>query len=105
VDSLDHHDDHFFPGCRDIAWDLAGSCVEFGLGQAEQTYLIDSYSRESRDRSIASRLRPFRVAYLAFRSGYARMASETLGGTADGRRFSALADQYASSLRAELANG
>ena len=28
VDALDHHADDFLPGCRDIAWDIAGACVE-----------------------------------------------------------------------------
>ena len=32
VDALDHHDDDFWPGCRDIAWDVAGAIVEFELG-------------------------------------------------------------------------
>ena len=29
ADALDHHDDHFFPGCQDIAWDIAGASVEW----------------------------------------------------------------------------
>ncbi len=31
VDALDHPADDFLPGCRDIAWDVAGACVELGL--------------------------------------------------------------------------
>ena len=31
TDALDHHDDHFFPGCQDIAWDIAGASVEWSF--------------------------------------------------------------------------
>jgi hypothetical protein len=105
VDALDHHDDHFFPGCRDIAWDVAGTCVEFELGSAEQRHFVERYRELSGDRSIAARLPAFRVAYLAFRTGYAHMATESLGDSPDGRRFSGLASRYVASLRAELGDG
>src|SRR5512144_382499 len=31
TDGVDHHRDHFWPGCVDIAWDVAGVITEFGL--------------------------------------------------------------------------
>jgi hypothetical protein len=105
VDALDHHDDHFFPGCRDIAWDVAGTCVEFELERDGRRYFVDRYRRESGDRTIVGRLPSYTVAYLAFRTGYATLAAESLGATPDGRRFAGLAGRYAARLRAELSRG
>lgn len=54
TDALDHHCDHFFPGCQPFEWDIAGVSVEFGID-------IES-------------IHPFwKLAYLAFRIGYTSM--------------------------------
>jgi hypothetical protein len=103
VDALDHHDDHFFPGCRDVAWDVAATCIEFRLEPAARQYFLERYRRASGDGTILNRLPGYSVAYLAYRAGYAAMAAETLGRTPDGRRFAALAVRYSRQLRAELA--
>lgn len=87
TDALDHHDDHFFPGPRDIAWDLAGTAIEFGLDAAAQAYFLDSYARASGDHCAAVRLPVYRLAYLAFRIGYCELAIQALGGGADADRF------------------
>src|SRR5262249_29538570 len=31
TDALDHFDDHFFPGCQHLCWDLAGFLTEFEI--------------------------------------------------------------------------
>ncbi len=103
VDALDHHDDHFFPGVRDIAWDVAGAGIELGLDAGGRSRLLERYASLARDRTIAARLPACAVAYLAFRVGYATLASETLGDSPDGRRFAAHAAEYAALLHAELA--
>ncbi len=92
TDALDHHDDHFFPGPQDIAWDLAAFEVEFGRGAG---YLLERYQRESGDRTIAARLPFYRAAYLAFRLGYAGLAVESLGACADAARFRRQRARYA----------
>jgi hypothetical protein len=102
TDSVDHHADHFFPGCQDIAWDVAGACIEFELQPADCRRLIGRYRKLSGDRTIAARVRPHGIAYLASRLGYARLAAETLGDTPDGQRFTDLAARYATLLRARL---
>lgn len=102
VDALDHHDDHFFPGRRDLAWDVAGTCIEFELDPPARRHFVERYRRESRDDTIVARLPWYGVAYLAFRTGYARMAAESLGDTPDGRGFAALAGRYSRRLRSEL---
>jgi hypothetical protein len=102
ADALDHHDDHFYPGPQDIAWDVAGTCLEFGLeGDARRGFLT-RYVRESGDAAIARRLPYHAVAYLAFRLGYARLAAESLGDDPDGARFRAETVRYGALLAAEL---
>ncbi len=39
LDASTHGDDHFFPGPTDIAWDLAGICVEWRLTAAVPRFL------------------------------------------------------------------
>jgi hypothetical protein len=93
TDAVDHHDDHFFPGCQDIAWDIAGAAVEWGFPVEA---LTDRYLRLQADSSLRSRLAFYVTAYKAYRLGYCTMATETLGDSADGRRFRDLIPKYGS---------
>jgi hypothetical protein len=104
VDAVDHHDDHFYPGPQDIAWDVAGTCVEFGLANRARREFLDRYLQASGDRHVAERLPAYALAYLAFRVGYATLAAEQLGATPDGARFRARAGHYRRQLAAELAS-
>jgi hypothetical protein len=99
TDALDHGDDHFFPGPHDIAWDLATFSVEFGGGD----YLVDRYERESGDRRTAARLPFYRMAWLAFRLGYADLAARTLEHSPDGERFRHDRARYAAAIESEEA--
>jgi hypothetical protein len=98
TDALDHHADDFFPGCRDIAWDVAGAIVEFDLDRQQAAFLVDGYRRASRDSGICRRLAFYRVAYTAWRIGYATLAAESVGESADGARFRADLTRYRRSL-------
>jgi hypothetical protein len=102
TDGVDHHDDHFWPGPRDVAWDVAGAGVEMDLDSSARDHLASAYAAASGDRSIRDRLPFHRVAYLAYRMGYAALAAETLGPSADGLGFSRLRGTYAARLRADL---
>jgi hypothetical protein len=82
TDSTDHHDDHFVPGFADIAWDIAGACVESELSEDATTYLVSRCA----DRELERRLPFYILAYLSFRVGYAAMA-----GNADAGRFHTVA--------------
>ncbi|HUR95812.1 MAG TPA: hypothetical protein VMY76_14610 [Gemmatimonadales bacterium] len=105
TDALDHHDDHFYPGPQDIAWDVAGTCVEFGFSPARRARFVERYRAASGDRSIEARLPFHEVAYLAFRLGYATLAAETLGATTDGGRFRQQVGRYRRMLANALAHG
>jgi len=99
TDAVDHHDDHFFPGTQDIAWDLAGTAAEFRLSDAASESLAAGLAARLRDATLPRRLPFYRMAYLAFRLGYASLAADTLAGTPDGRRMAALAARYGIDLR------
>ncbi|MGI9090036.1 MAG: hypothetical protein ACR2GG_02900, partial [Gemmatimonadaceae bacterium] len=102
TDATDHHDDHFFPGTQDIAWDLAATAVEFKLDDRAERYLLERYSAASGDRHIAERVPFYRIAYLAHRVGYATLASETLDPSDDQSRWLAMAAAYRNQLRGAL---
>ena len=92
ADALDHHDDHFFPGCQDIAWDIAGASVEWGFPVEA---LADRYLRLMEDPTLHKRLPFYRTAYRAYRYGYCQMALDALGDSPDGDRFRNLQWRYA----------
>jgi hypothetical protein len=102
VDGAAHHDDHFFPGCVDVAWDVVGACVELCQRDDERTLLVDAFISASGDRDVRHRLPYWTLAYSAFRAGYSRVASESLGNSADGRGMAALAERYTSEIHRVL---
>lgn len=104
TDGLEHHDDHFQPGPHDIAWDLAATAEEFALAPSQFARLTERYRALSGDRSILQRLPLHRTAYLAFRLGYSRLASDALPGSDDGERWRRLARRYEVRLRRALAS-
>jgi hypothetical protein len=87
TDAVDHHADHFFPGATDVAWDLAGFAVEFGLDEGATGQWVRRFVRHSGDTRVTARLPWFRLAYLAFHAGYARLAMETMADSPESERF------------------
>lgn len=86
ADTLDHHDDHFFPGCQDVAWDVAAAVLEFGLTELE-------------DLVPPACLTFYKIAYLSYRLGYCVMAAAS---GPDACAFCKWADHYRHILRYEL---
>jgi hypothetical protein len=99
TDALDHHDDHFFPGSMDIAWDIAGAAIEFRMSSKQEEQLISDYLSLRSDSTLRRRLEFYRLAYLAYRIGYVVMAGQSLGQSEDARRFEDLHAYYAMALR------
>ncbi|MHB9030195.1 MAG: hypothetical protein ACYC9O_15620, partial [Candidatus Latescibacterota bacterium] len=102
TDGANHFHDHFFPGCQDIAWDIIGTFVEFGLNLTERKYLVQQYITLTGDKDILRRLPFFRIVYLSYRLGYASEAANALSATPDGERFGARANHYRALLRSEI---
>lgn len=86
LDASTHGDDHFFPGPVDIAWDLAGLCVEWQLAADHRDFLLSEYRRMSHD-NPGPRLEAYEIAYAAFRLGWSRMAAASACGTNDEARL------------------
>ncbi len=102
TDGVEHYDDHFFPGCQDIAWDIAGVQIEFSLGGGGRDELTRRFLRFASDIALPARLPFYRLAYLAYRAGYSAMQADSLKESPDGRRFRALSRRYATLLRREI---
>lgn len=98
TDALDHHDDHFFPGNQDIAWDLAGCAIEFRLPPEAERRLLATYARLAADEGVWRRLPFYKASYAAFRLGYATISARALAGSEDAARFEQLAREYAQAL-------
>lgn len=101
MDAVDHHDDHFYPGCSDIAWDIAAACEEFSLGSSAAAGLVQRVATLTKEKRLRTRIAPFRVAYLAYRLGYAMLAARSLG-PPDGPGWQVLAANYRARLRDAL---
>lgn len=102
TDALDHHDDHFMPGPQDIAWDVAGFAVEFGLRPDAIAALATAVGTQAGDRRLAERVPFHAVAYLASRLGYAVMAAGALGSGPDAAGMARRARRYRRLLRFAL---
>ena len=102
LDASTHGDDHFFPGPTDVAWDLAGSIVEWRMGAHAWNMLLQRYQRLSGDDARA-RLPAYLLAYCAFRMSYCKMAAEAEHGSAEAERLERAYHFYRASVERQLA--
>lgn len=93
LDGTDHGDDHFFPGPTDIAWDLAGTIVEWQMEQPARADFVEHYQRLSGD-TITGRLPNYLLAYAVFRMGYCHMAAVAMRGSEEEPRLMHAYQQY-----------
>ncbi|MGE5431497.1 MAG: hypothetical protein ACM3QX_10505 [Syntrophomonadaceae bacterium] len=98
TDSIHHHKDHFFPGCQDAAWDIAGFCTEFSLGKEDEQFLISSYSKQSGDNEIKSRLPFYYIFYNAFRLGMTLFSAQ-MSMEPEKQKFNLLSSKYSGNLK------
>jgi hypothetical protein len=93
VDAYTHGDDHFFPGPTDIAWDLAGTIVEWNLDEQAAHFLVSEFQRVSGiDRTAV--LPQYILAYTVFRTAYWKMAFSTVIGSPDEERVRHAYEHY-----------
>lgn len=69
TDALDHNTAHDLIGCQDIAWDVAGACVEFGLSALQRERLAAIVGEKAGFDLGEDVLRVFEACYLAFQIG------------------------------------
>lgn len=76
TDALDHCQAHDLIGAQDLAWDVAGAGVEFGLSPAALERLRLGVEQAAGRRVEPRLVSVMTAAYLAFQIGYWRMAAE-----------------------------
>lgn len=102
TDAVDHGDDHFLPGPTDLAWDVAGFAVEWGLSEEETAEFAADAAREAGDARLPERLPYYTAAYLALRMGWADLAASGMPEGPDQRALKRLQSRYRSGLARAL---
>lgn len=69
TDALDHSGAHDLVGCQDIAWDVAGAGVEFGLTSRERQSLALTVAEETGRALRKDVVAVFEICYLGFQIG------------------------------------
>jgi hypothetical protein len=93
TDAVDHAHGHDLIGCQDIAWDVAGAAVEFGLRPEETRRLA---GETGADPELLAFLTP---CYLAFQLGaYAMAADAHAGWPEEQARLTSAREGYAAQL-------
>jgi hypothetical protein len=87
TDHTDHHNDQFFPGCQDSAWDIVGGIIEWNLDDKKEKYFIDMYIEKSRDTLIGKRIKSNKIVYCSFKIGLSKLFKESLAELPEGCQF------------------
>jgi len=86
ADAISHGDNHFFPGPCDIAWDLAGTAIEWQLSPNALDFLLRKF-RQLSGVNPFPRLQHYMLAYSVFRLGFCKMAMSTVSGSTEEHRL------------------
>jgi len=97
IDGVSHGDDHFFPGPVDIAWDIAGTILEWNLSEQAAVFFLTSYQRASGD-DVRPRLKEYLLAYAIFRLGWCSMAAPSVKDTPDEALLLAAISRYRTAI-------
>ncbi|MDO3436621.1 hypothetical protein QWJ46_28715 [Rhizobium sp. CBN3] len=98
TDALDHNAAHDLIGCQDIAWDVAGACVEFEFSSKERDRLANLVSREADCDLRGDVLNFFEPCYLGFQIGLWSQARVSVDG-AEAERVENTIKRYLDRLR------
>jgi hypothetical protein len=98
TDALDHAESHDLVGPQDIAWDVAGAAIEFGLSAAQTRDLADAVADASGNPADPEALAGFSLCYAALQAGAWAMA-EAGAEARERRRIVARREMYAAHLR------
>lgn len=77
TDALDHNASHDLIGCQDVAWDVAGACVEFDLSNAQRLQLAQVVAAETGRELREDVLDAFEACYLGFQIGLWSLAAQS----------------------------
>ncbi|MBB3233790.1 hypothetical protein [Phyllobacterium endophyticum] len=98
TDALDHSSAHDLVGCQDVAWDVAGACVEFDLSSGERQRLAELIAQEVDCDLRDHVLDVFEACYLGFQIGLWSQASAIADG-AERPRIEGTIKRYLTRLR------
>jgi hypothetical protein len=101
ADGVDHAWGHDLVGCQDLAWDLAGAAVEWGLTQDEQSALSEVVAHHGGTLPEPEVLRFHVLCYRAFQLGHHTLAASALEGSVpeEATRLRRAAKRYGEALR------
>jgi hypothetical protein len=74
TDAVDHARAHDLVGCQDIAWDVAGAIVEFGVSDAQGEQLVRAVLGDRTEMTDLTAL--LTLCYLGFQIGWWDFAAE-----------------------------
>ncbi len=103
TDALDHNASHDLIGCQDVAWDIAGACVEFDLSKAQRLHLAQIVATESGRDAREDVLDVFEACYLGFQIGLWSLAAQSQDIVERGRLTNAVG-RYEGRIRTLLAD-
>jgi hypothetical protein len=99
TDALDHCAAHDLVGCQDVAWDVAGTVIEFDLDPEEEAELQTRVGQEAGRPVDTDLLRFLAPCYAAFQLGAWSMARATDGDPDEAVRLDREVSRYARHLR------
>lgn len=101
TDAVDHSAGHDLVGAQDMAWDIAGAVIEFGLSPREAATLRAAIA-DGCNRAVSTELQAiFEIFYLAFQLGLWTSARQ-LAPAVEIPRLEAAASRYAMLLRQRI---
>ncbi|MDK4702224.1 hypothetical protein PH562_08205 [Rhizobium sp. CNPSo 4062] len=103
TDALDHNASHDLIGCQDVAWDVAGACVEFDLSKAQRPHLAQIVATQTGRDVRKDVLDVFEACYLGFQIGLWSLAAQGPDLAERDRLTNAVA-RYEERVRALVAN-
>jgi hypothetical protein len=77
VDCTGHADDHTVVGKQSIAWDIAGTAIEWKLAPSGVDRLLRAYRAAGGEPISSALLCAYRLAYAAFRAGQFQLCAAT----------------------------
>ena len=98
TDALDHAEAHDLVGCQDIAWDIAGAAVEFGLSPQQTQELATEVAGLAGHAVHPDAVAAFQLCYAALQAG-AWSFAEAGADVCERRRIVTRRDLYAARLK------
>jgi hypothetical protein len=79
VHGMGHEFDQILVGQQSIAWDVAGSLVEWGWDMTTAAPLLEAFSAAGGETMVPAEMTFYRLAYAAFRAGQCKLCAEAAG--------------------------